>query len=82
VSAFEISLVTDSWHIIDELVHEAQDKYPNGRPFIGRYEEPERGQRKLHAIEFPFHTMVKFQEKLHEVQDFQSRQKMKGKTAT
>ena len=43
VSAFEISLVTDSWHIIDELVYEAQDKYPDGRPFIGRYEEP-KGQ--------------------------------------
>ena len=80
VSAFEISLVTESLHIINELVHEAQDKYPNGRPFIGRYEEPE-DQRKLHVIEFPFHTMSKFQEKLREVQDFQNRQKMKEKTA-
>ena len=60
---------------------DAQDKYPNGRPFIGRYEEPE-GQQKLNVIEFPFHTMAKFQEKLREVQDFQNRQKMKGKTAT
>ena len=73
VSGFEISLVTDSLHIIDELVHEAQDKYPNGRPFIGRYEEPE-GEQKLNVIEFPFHTMAKLQEKLREVQDFQNRQ--------
>ncbi|MBF8265034.1 MAG: hypothetical protein HW384_898, partial [Dehalococcoidia bacterium] len=72
VSAFEISLVADSLHIIDGLVHEAQDKYPNGRPFIGRYEELE-SQQKLNVIEFPFHTMAKFQKKLREVQDFQNR---------
>ena len=81
VSAFEISLVTGSLHIIDGLVREAQDKYPSGRPFIGRYEEP-KSQQKLHVIEFPFHTMVKLQEKLREVQDFQNRQKIKRKTAT
>ena len=77
VSAFEISLVTDSWHIINELVHEAQDKYLDGRPLIGRYEEPE-GQRKLHVIEFPFHTMVKFQETINKVQDFQRKHKREG----
>ena len=81
VSVFEISLATDSWHTIDELVHEAQEKYPNGRPFIGRYEEPE-GQQKLNVIEFPFHTMAKFQEKLRDVKAFQTRKKRKGKTAT
>jgi len=58
-SAFEISLATDSWHIIDKLMRETQDKHPNDRPFIGRYEE-HGGQRKLHVIEFPFRTMVKF----------------------
>jgi hypothetical protein len=81
VSAFEISLVTDSLHTIDGLVREVQDKYPIGRPLIGRYEERE-GQRKLHVIEFPFHTIAKLQEKLREVQDFQNRQKIKGETAT
>ena len=77
VSAFEISLVTDSLHIIDKLVHEALEKYPNGRPFIGRYEEPE-GQQKLNVIEFPFHTMTKFQETINKVQDFQRRHKREG----
>jgi hypothetical protein len=81
VSAFEISLATDPWHIIDKLMRETQDKHPNGRPFIGRYEE-HGGQRKLHVIEFPFHTMVKFQETIDKVQDFQNRQKMQGRAAT
>ena len=81
VSAFEISLASESWNTINNLVLEAQDKHPNCRPFIGRYEEP-GGQRKLHVIEFPFHTMAKFQERLREVQDFQNKQKMKRKAAT
>ncbi len=74
VSGFEISLVTASRHIIDDLVREVQDKYPNGGPFIGRYEEPE-GQRKLHVTGFPFHTMAKLQETINKVQDFQREHK-------
>lgn len=81
VSAFEISLAKDSWHVIDELMRETQDKHPNGRPFIGRYDE-RGGQRKLHLIEFPFRTMVKFQETINRVQDFQNRRKMQGRAAT
>ena len=81
VSTFEISLATESWHLIDKLIRETQDKYPEGRPFIGRYEE-HGGQGKLHGIEFPFHTMVKFQETISKVQDFQNRQKMQGRAAS
>ncbi len=80
VSAFEISLTRKSRNTINNLVLEAQEKHPNCRPFIGRYEEP-GGQRKLNVIEFPFHTMAKFQENLREVQDFQNKQKVKRKAA-
>jgi hypothetical protein len=77
ISGIEISLATESWQRLYDLAHEVQDKYPNGRPFIGRYVKPKGGQPNLQTIDFPFHTMAKLQEKLREVQDFQSRQKMK-----
>jgi hypothetical protein len=81
ISGFEIALATDSWHFIYGLVHEVMDKYPNGRPFIGRYVEPEKGKPELQTIDFPLHIMVKFQEKLLEIKDFQIKQKMKRKSA-
>jgi len=78
VSGMEISLATESWHSLNKLVHEVMVKYPNGKPIIGRYVESGREKQKVEVIEFPFHTMRKFQEKLKEVQNFQNRRNIEG----
>lgn len=78
VSGTEISLATESWQSLNKLAHEVMVKYPNGKPIIGRYVEAGRGKQNVEVIEFPFHTMKKFQEKLKEVQNFQNRRNIKG----
>jgi len=80
VSGIEISLATEAWQSLNKLAHEVMVKYPNGKPIIGRYVEFGRGKQNVEAIEFPFHTMKKFQEKLKDVQNFQNRQKKQHKS--
>lgn len=78
VSGMEISLATESWQSLNKLAHEVIVKYPNGKPIIGRYVESRRSEQNFEFIEFPFHTMKKFQEKLKEVQHFKDKQNTKG----
>jgi hypothetical protein len=77
VSGMEISLATESWQSLNKLIQEVRVKYPSGTPIIGRYLESGKGNHNIEAIEFPFHTMRKFQEKLKEIQNFQNRRKAK-----
>lgn len=78
VSSIEISLAQDSWYFINELVSEVQVKFPDGMPFIGRYEGSEKGHPKLQSIEFPFYAMTKFQETISKIQTFKNTQAMRG----
>lgn len=85
VTGIELSLADDSWQTLYELVSEVQSQYPNGRPFIGRYVKSERGKRGIQVIDlidFPLHTMVKYQKKLNEVQDFKDEHMRARNSAT
>jgi hypothetical protein len=70
VSNIEIALAVEPWQSINKLVQEVIKKYPSGKPMIGRYIESESGKLKFDYIEFPFHTIRKFREKLKEIRNF------------
>jgi len=77
VSSIEISLASDSWDFINKLVSEVQVEFPNGMPFIGRYEGYDTGDTKLQSIEFPFYAMIEFQERINKIQNFKNAQAMR-----
>lgn len=78
VSAIEISLASDSWANLYELLNEVQTKYPSGMAFIGRLKKQERGKATLQMLEFPFHAMIKFQNKRDALNKHREQRKTKG----
>ena len=78
VSSIEMSLASDSLYFINELISEVQRKFPDGMPFIGRYDESEKGNPYLRSIEFPLYEMVRFQETTNKIQKFMNAQAMRG----